>query len=424
MSLDSNILNEVDSIARRERGKLLAQLLRHFGPQHIQLVEDVTQDALLSAMSVWPYQGLPSNPVAWLSRVARNRAIDRLRRESREQDYELEADCRLAEDFSSFSEEDMDDPELSTIFLCCHPKLQQLDQLAITLKIVGGFTAKEIASVCLFNEAALAKRLSRAKQRIKQTPASFLKKPSTSDIKDRLAPTLKVIYLMFSLGYAPATGERLIRRDVAFEALRLSEELTRYPLTDTPESNALLALLYFQVSRFDARENAIGEPVLFQDQNRSHWDHSLINRALHHLRSAASGDKLSRYHLEAGIACIYATAPSWSDIDWQKVLEQYQLLQNLIDSPVVTINGCVAMALSGSPEQALKKMPSIDDEPRLQDYAPFHIAMAEILRLLGRNTEAKTSYAAAMTSRVSAPVLHHLEYRLSSAVATATVESG
>ena len=364
-------------------------------------------------MSVWPYQGLPDNPVAWLSRVARNRAIDRLRHENRERDYDVAADQRFTEDALLMPERgDMEDPELSTIFLCCHPRLGQLDQLAITLRVVGGFTSREISSVFIMGESALAKRLTRARQRIKQTPSSFLTEPSADDVKARLEPALKVVYLMFSLGYAPAMGEQLIRRDVAYEALRLVKELCEHPLTSAPATHALAALLYFQASRFDARENAEGEPILFRDQDRALWDQDLIAQALVHLRSAASGSNLSRYHLEAGIAAQYASAPNWNAIDWQQVLGHYRLLQEMTGSPVVTINASVALALSGDPQRALRELMIISDEPRLQDYAPFHIARAEILRLMGRKSEAVAAYNAAMTSRVSAPVLHHLEQRL------------
>ena len=421
---DIDILGHLDRIARRERSKLISQLLRYFGPQNIQLAEDVAQDALLAAMSTWPYKGVPDNPVAWLSRVARNRAIDRLRRENKEQTYDVAEDKRVSEaEILLLDAEDIADPELGTIFLCCHPKMDRMDQIAMTLRVVGGFTAREIASVFLIEDNTVAQRLSRARNVLKTLSVDSLVEFSPDELTKRLDAVLKVIYLIFSLGYSPSIGDKLVRQDVVLEAVRLCRELTLHPLTDGPETRALAALVHFQASRLNAREGEDGHPILFRDQDRSRWDRALISQALGFLRSSSVGDVVSRYHLEAGIASMYVVAADWSDIDWKQVLKHYDILKSITDSPVVAINACVALALSGSPQQALVDLQKISEEPRVKNYAPFHIAFAEILRLLDRSEEARASYGAAISSGVSGPVLQHLERRLASANVVSITEA-
>lgn len=400
----------LNQLARRERGRLIATLVHRLGARHLALAEDVAQDALLKALALWPYQGIPDKPSAWLQRVAYNKAIDCLRRAQREQAYDSERDGRT-DALVVCDANEISDPELRTIFLCCHPVLPVTEQLALTLRIVGGFTARELADLFFSNEDALSQRLSRSKRKLRSAQVSLTLPAAQDDIAARLDAVLKSVYLLFSVGYAPGSGSQLIRRDVAHEALRLATELANLPLTATPTAKALAALLCLHASRFDAREDAEGKPVLFRQQDRAKWNRALIDQGMRYLQAAGEGEVVSRYHLEAAIASVYATAPDWERINWPLILDSYARLQQLTDSPVVSINGCVAQAFAGAPAQALARLDALDQAQLLREYAPYHVARAEVLRLLDRPFEAKQSYDAALQSRASTPVLRFFEQR-------------
>jgi RNA polymerase sigma-70 factor (ECF subfamily) len=412
----AEIGHQLDLLSRRERGRLIAGLVGRFGHRQLELAEDVAQEALLTALATWPYSGIPDNPAAWLTRVARNKALDRLRRGNREQVYDADRDDRAAEDESSPPAGGIADPDLRLMFLCAHPGLTGLEQLTLTLRIVSGFTGREIAEIFLSTDTAVAQRLSRSKRKLTRLDAPLVEHPTAADIESRLGTVLKVVYLMFSLGYAPRSGAQLIRRDVALEALRLARELADRTPTATPTSKALAALLCFQASRFDAREDAHGNPALLSRQNRADWDTTLIDVAIGYLREAMTGRDVSRYHLEAGIASVYATAPSWSQVDWGAILTCYERLERITDSPVVAVNACVAQAFAGQPEPALHRLDTLGRDRVMHTYAPFHIARAEVLRLLGREAEAGESYRAAIKSGASVPILRHLEQRLATSL--------
>lgn len=409
-----DISRRLDLITRRERGRLIAGLVHRLGSQNLELAEDVAQEALLTALSIWPYRGMPDNPAAWLTRVARNKAIDRLRRENREQVYDDTLDAMLSEENTRVDPERIQDPELRLMFLCCHPALEGIDRLALTLRVVSGFTAREIADIFLSSAGGMAQRLSRSKRKLKNLEESLTEPPTIFEIESRLSTVLMVVYLMFSLGYAPRSGAHLIRRDVALEALRLARELAREKFTTRPETNALAALLCFQASRFDAREDALGKPVLLKDQDHRRWDRTLIDMGVKYLGSAMKGQEVTRYHLEAGIASVYATAIDWEGIEWETILNYYAHLEQITDSPVVTINASVAQAFAGKPEQSLQRLDRLLKHPMMASYTPFHIARAEILRLLGRDYESNESYLMAIVNGGSSPVIQHLERRLAS----------
>jgi RNA polymerase sigma-70 factor (ECF subfamily) len=404
----------LDLLVRRERGRLIAGLVNRFGSRNLELAEDVAQEAIVTALGVWPYEGVPRDPTAWLARVAGNGAIDRLRREKREIVYDAEVDCRasesVAEDFGAHAQPR--DPELRLIFLACHPELDGVDRLALTLRIVSGFTARELAEIFLSTEPAIAQRLSRSRRKLRKLDPAAIASPSDSALDARLGAVLKVVYLMFSLGYAPRSGARLIRRDVTSEALRLARDLADRPATATPTAKALAALLCFQASRSAAREDGEGRPILFADQDRAAWDGELIDRGLRYLQEAKAGELISRYHVEAGIAACYAVAPSWSEIDWPRIVTQYRQLERLTDSPVVTINASIANAFAGDAEGSLARLEGLRRAPLVEGYAPYHVARAEILRLLGRVDESNRSYRDAIATGFSVPVVEHLKRRL------------
>lgn len=412
------IRHQLEKLARRERGRLVAVLVHRFGARYLEMAEDVVQDAIVAAMATWPYRGMPENPAAWLSRAARNKAIDRLRKEGREV-FDLSED---AVDETSTTDADeahgrfigaqVEDAELKLMFLCCQRALSEEDQLMLTLQVVSGFTAKDISALFLMKDAAVGQRLARAKRKLRDGEFSLTEGLSRFAVKERLPTVLKVVYLMFSLGYAPRRGEALVLRDVADEALRLAEHLCTARDTAMPDAHALAALLSFQASRFAARLDPYGRLVLLKDQNRTLWDRQLIAAGLAHLKAAQSADTLSRYHLEAGIAALHATAQHFDETDWQAVCGMYGTLEAMTGSPVVSLNACAAHAFAGEPEAAFVRLEALEGRERLGDYAPYHIARGEILRMLGRMQEAAACFQAALACDAAAPVAAHLQERL------------
>ncbi len=410
---DGETRRVLNRFVRRERGRLIAGLVSRLGGNNVELAEDVAQEAMLKALGVWPFEGIPEAPGAWLLRVARNCAIDRLRREQRELLYDESIHGRWAPPETPTDPDRSSDPEVQLMLLCCHDELDQTHQLILTLRVVNGFTAREIGDLFLSSESAVAQRLSRAKRKLRQLGPTLATPLTNEVVRARLETVLRVVYLMFSLGYAPRRGGELIRRDVADEALRLARDLANNDATTSPAAHALAALLCFQASRFDARTAADGAPVLLRDQDPEKWDRRLIDDGLCFMRTSMAGE-LTRYHVEAGIASCYAVAPSWDKIDWQAVLTYYDQLLELTDSPVVAINRSVAEAFSGAPGQALARLDSLAANAAVDRYAPYHIARAEILRLQRRRAESRASYRTAIECGTSAPVMRHLENRLAS----------
>lgn len=420
MSVSADIHGQLDVLVRRERGRLIADLVSYLGPTRLSLAEDVAQDAIVAALQTWPYRGLPDRPGAWLARVARNKAIDRLRRENRETSYSDALDRRRSPDSDNLFAAHIADPELRLIVLCCNDALTELDQVALTLKAVSGFTAREISGLFLMKEAAMGQRLARAKRKLRDVHTNSSlgidTAPSRFKLGQRLGAILKAVYLMFSLGYAPRAGTEVVRRDVAMEAVRIARELAYGKATATPDASALAALLCFQASRLDARSTADGALVLLRHQERSLWNQDLIREGLSLLQKARVADRVSRYHIEAGIAATHAAAPSWQACDWQAIVRLYERLGTIVDSPIVSINAAVARAMAGEADDALATLNEFGQQPALSNYAPYYVARAEVLCQLGRDAEAMSDFERALTCEVSAPVLQHLEQRLASCV--------
>lgn len=437
---------QLERLARTQRRRLVADIVAKIGVKRLEMAEDVVQDAVIAAMKTWPFKGMPDNPAAWLNRVARNKAYDRLRREGREQSTtgedgtDIDFGLSDAEHMKGSTEDgharfygaQVTDPELKLIFLCCHDALSEEDRLMLTLKVVSGFTARDIAALFLKNEAAVGQRLARAKRKLRalenDAEGGDLSSLSRFAVQTRIPSVLKVIYLMFAVGYAPRKGDSLIMQDVAFEALRLAEMMADAPETTQPEAHALAALLSFQASRFGARVDALqsadkpsgmGEKlVLLRDQNRALWDRKLIDRGMHRLACAKAGGALSRYHLEAGIASLHATAPHFDATNWPAICGLYETLEKITGSPVVAVNACVAQAFNGAPEKAFIRLEALENgaggNADLLSFAPFHIARAEILHMLGRPADAALSFKAALACGASVPVVAHLHNRLTS----------
>ena len=305
---------------RRQAAQIVASLTRAIGSRHLSLVEEAVQDALLRALQQWPYRGLPDDPAAWLHRVARNRALDRLRHQ-RIVDTTAAAVLASAEATTVIApsarlprESRLDDDQLGMMFVTCHPVLSPEARVALTLKVVGGFNVGEIARAFLADERTVAQRLVRAKKLLRQRNVPF-GPPGPRDVVARLDSVLEAVYLLFNEGYAATAGDRLIRDDISGEAIRLAALLTRDSSTALPRTWALLSLLLLHAARFPARVSSDGELFLLRDQDRSKWDAALIAEGLRALDRSAAGVEVSAYHLQAEIAACHAVAPHWRETD-------------------------------------------------------------------------------------------------------------
>ena len=408
----------VDDLFRREAGRLTATLARVFGPAYLSLAEEVVQDALVQALARWPYHGVPDRPEAWLAKVARNRALDAVRRGLRLRALEPElvrAFGRLDEaadapDAARFARELADD-QLGLMFACCHPSLPRPAQVALTLKTLGGFGVAELARAFLVSEVTIAQRITRAKRHIREHGIEFAI-PAPELVAARRGAVLECLYLMFTEGHAAARGRDLVREDVCRESLRLTMLLAEHPLAGAPEAHALAALMMFQAARFPARIDARGDLKPLADQDRGLWDAGLIAEGHGALARAMGADELSVYHLEAGIAGCHAAAASWRDTDWPAILGYYDLLLALRPSPVVALNRAVALAMTDGPEQGLAALDAIDHAGALAAYHLLPATRGELCFRLGRRAEAAGHFQAALALSRTEPERRHLARRI------------
>lgn len=409
----------VDHLFRHQAGRLVATLTRIFGLSSIDLAEDVVQEALIQALRTWPYRGIPDRPEAWLMQVARNRALDRLRRRARwrEREEEIRGSLRALGSGTMWGAGpgsiplEMADDELRMIFTCCHPALPRDGQVALTLKTVGGFSTEELARAFLVSRPTMAQRIVRAKRRLREVGAE-LEVPTADELPARLPPVLEVLYLMFNEGYAAGAGEELVRHDLCAEAVRLARLVCAREEMARPEAHALLALLLLQASRLPGRLDAAGELLLLAEQDRSLWDRGLASEGLRHLRASASGERLTRYHLEAEIAARHAVAESWAETDWPGIRAAYDALRRLHPTPAAEVARTVAIAEERGAAEGLRALESLDGEVALEGYAPGHAVRGELLARVGRHEQAAASFESALRLDVSEPVRRHLEGRL------------
>ncbi len=390
---------------------MVATLTRIFGIERLDQVEDATQDALVRALKLWPFQGVPENPSAWLIQVAKNRMLDRLRREGRSGGTVDEINIPVAGAADAAFAREIRDDQLRMIFTCCHPLIPQDGQIALTLKTVGGFSVSEIARAFLAGESAVTKTLTRAKQRLREFEIR-LETPQPDKLPSRLESVLKVIYLMFNEGYSALEGEELVRTDLCHEAIRLCELLAGHPDAGEPKVHALSALLMFQGARSSARCDAAGELLLLSEQDRSLWNQAMIKHGLYRLRKSASGNEVSDYHLEAEIASCHALAESFEATDWPRVLDCYEKLLDRKPSPVVALNRIVAIAKVHGAEAGLKELEKFSDDRTLRNYYPFHATRGELLREAGRIGNAIEAYQKALGMTSSEPVRRFLMKRI------------
>jgi len=378
----------VEQVFREEYGRLIASLVRRFGD--IDIAEEAASEALVVALEKWPESGVPPNPGGWLTTTAANRAIDRLRRE-KQRDAKHQAALMTYDDTPHAPTGPVEDDRLRLLFTCCHPALAPEARIALTLRLLGGLTVAEIAEAFLVPETTMAQRITRAKKKIAAAKVPY-RVPEAADLPDRLGGVLAVIYLVFNEGYLATGDGDPVRAELTGKAIRLARIL-RQLLPEEPEVTGLLGLLVLSEARREARVRN-GQLVPLAEQDRGGWDHALIAEGHDLVRACLAIDRPGRYQVLAAINAVHTDAPAASDTDWSQVVALYDQLTRLDPSPIVELNRAVAVAELDGPEVAL----TVIDRLPLTGYHAWHAARADLLRRLGRSTEAKEAYDAAITA--------------------------
>ncbi len=408
----------LERVFREEAGVVLGALVAQV--HDLDLAEDAFADAVAAALEHWPSAGVPARPGAWLLTTARRKALDRLRRRATrlEKQRALEVEAELAERAAradvDVDDEDIADERLRLIFACCDPALTRPAQVALTLKTLGGLTTAEIARAFLVDEPAMARRLVRAKARLREIGARY-RVPEADELPARCEVVLSVVYLIFNEGYAASAGDALVRRELCGEAIRLGRALVEL-LPGRPEIVGLLALMLLHDARRDARVGADGVGVPLEEQDRARWDRVQIAEGLALLETLDAGGgarPAGPYELQARIAAEHVRGACFADTDWRRIVALYDRLLALQDSPVIALNRAVAIGLGESPEAGLMLLGDPALVRALADYPPFTIARADLLRRAGHTTEARAAYADALAAARTAPERAFLERRLS-----------
>jgi RNA polymerase sigma factor (sigma-70 family) len=371
----------VEHLFRHEGAKMVAILTRIFGIEHLNLAEDVVQEALVRALQTWPFYGIPKNPSAWIMRASRNLALDVVRRRKVFQNKQAEITRLMERDGDAsgeaiFSEDEISDDRLRLIFVCCHPAIPAEAQVALALKTLCGFSVEEIGHAFLTTDTAIAKRLTRAKQKIHQARIPF-EIPSGRELEQRSDNVLQSLYLLFNEGYKASSGENLVREELCEEAIRLAELLVAHPAGNQPKTHALLALMLLNAARNPTRLDGAGNLLRLQQQDRTRWNKSMIARGMFHFAKSAAGNELSEYHLQAAIAACHCAAKDYESTDWQKILSLYDRLIELDQSPVVGLNRAVAIANIHGPKAGLEAVRRVREISKLSSYYLLYAVLGE-----------------------------------------------
>ncbi|MEP7064453.1 MAG: DUF6596 domain-containing protein [Gemmatimonadota bacterium] len=387
-----------DHLFRREAGRMVAALTRLFGVHNLALAEDVVQDAFVRALEVWKLRGVPENPSAWLMATAKNRALDILRRECTARTYApelgrlLESEWTLAPVVAeAFGESAIRGEQLRMMFSCCHPQLPETAQVSLVLNILCGFGVDEIAAGFLTNRSAMEKRIARGKRVLAGSKRLF-DLSDERDLPQRLSAVQRALYLLFNEGYHGAHAESAVRAELCIEAMRLGELLLAHPVTSTPATKALVALMYLNSARMPARVDSSGNLSALYEQDRRLWDRNLIAKGEQLLDHSATGTAISEFHIEAGIASLHARAASFEDTDWSKIVSLYDTLFAIRPSPVVALSRAIAIAQHEGFERGLAEINAIAEVERLAAYPFYFAALGEMEHQCGRNDVAREHF--------------------------------
>jgi RNA polymerase sigma-70 factor (ECF subfamily) len=394
MTTDPRINNQLSILYRQHSRKVLATLIRLVGD--FDLAEEVMHEAFATAIESWEKQGIPDNPTSWLISTGRFKAIDSIRRKTRQGELEPEL-LRLARELEEhqlqLAEQDIEDDQLRLIFTCCHPAIDPSVQIPLTLREVCGLTTEEIASAFLVSPSTMAQRIVRGKSKIRDANIPFVI-PDLPDLPERLDAVLSVVYLVFNEGYSASSGDSVTRADLSGEAVRLARLILQ--LLPDPEVTGLLALMLLHESRRVARTDANGDIVLLEDQDRTLWDHDCIKEGIALVRQSLATKRFGFYTLQAAISAVHAEAPSADATDWHQVVSLYSVLLQLEPSPVIELNRAVAVAMRDGPQAGLRLVDAILNRGELKDYHLSHATRGELLRRAGQQQEAIAAFERAL----------------------------
>jgi RNA polymerase sigma factor (sigma-70 family) len=415
---NTQIEQTVEHLFRHEWGKLVAVLTKLFGPQNLQMAEDVVQDTLLKAFNSWKINGVPQNPSAWLFTVARNKAVDILRQQKRYSEFSKSITPMLQSEYTLvpmvkeiINTSNIDDDQLRMMLVCCHPSLSAEAQVSLILKTLCGFSVSEIAKAFVSSYDTIEKRLYRARQSFREHNVQF-ELPPAAELNKRLDNVLIAIYLLFNEGYTSTQHENLIRNDLITEAMRLCALICRNTAVTHTSAHALMALICFAAARNDARLDAAGNILLLKEQDRGRWNTALIEQGVFHLEASSAGESISKYHFEAGIAYEHARAGTYADTNWKNILQCYNLLQQYYPSPVVELNRAVVISELHGAAAGIKAIESISQLSSLKKYYLLPATLGELHLQLHLYDKAKAYFAQAIALTQSATEKKLLQQKL------------
>lgn len=390
----------VDHLFRHESGKMVAVLTRIFGFKNIEQAEDVVQDTIIRALETWKYGRIPDNPQAWLYRTAKNKAIDLIRRQQVKHKIDNDLTALLKSEYTlsaaineMFTENEIKDSQLRMMFACCHSSFAAEGQITLMLKTLCGLSAREIGHAFLSNEETITKRLYRIKEKIRSENLT-LDYPGADAMVSRTDTVLKTLYLLFNEGYNSSHPEKLIREDLCEEAMRLCILLTENSKTNLPQTNALLALMCYHISRFSTRLDDKGFIVLLKDQDRSQWNKFLIQKGNEYMQHSAEGEMIHDFHIEAAIASVHANALTYDETNWQMILQLYDALLERTHNPMVALNRCVVLGEIDGPQPAIDELEAMKG---FEGNCYYNTALGEMYLRAGDGSKAKQIFNKALS---------------------------